>query len=203
MDKFEARKKYRSLRDKLSEDDLLDSSVKIANNCLNLDIWEYHNYHVFLSIEKNKEIDTNPIINIINGRQKQVIISKSNFKDYSLTNYILDDDVILELNKYGIPEPKNGKKIKNNLIDVVFVPLLSYDKKGSRVGYGKGFYDRFLSNLSIKTIKIGLSLYEPENYIEGIDENDIKIDYCDNSKSTVSSLGAKTVIISITKFPVL
>ena len=178
MDKFEARKKYRLLRDKLSEDDLLDSSVKIANNCLNLDIWEYHNYHVFLSIEKNKEIDTNPIINIINGRKKQVIISKSNFKDYSLTNYILDDDVILELNKYGIPEPKNGKKIKNNLIDVVFVPLLSYDKKGSRVGYGKGFYDRFLSNLSKKTIKIGLSLYEPENYIEGIDENDIKIDYC-------------------------
>ena len=178
MDKFEARKKYRSLRDKLSEDDLLDSSVKIANNCLNLDIWEYHNYHVFLSIEKNKEIDTNPIINIINGRQKQVIISKSNFKDYSLTNYILEDDVILELNKYGIPEPKNGKKIKNNLIDVVFVPLLSYDKKGNRVGYGKGFYDRFLSNLSKKTIKIGLSLYEPENYIEGFDENDIKIDYC-------------------------
>ena len=90
----------------------------------------------------------------------------------------MDDDVILGLNKYGIPEPKNGKKIKNNLIDVVFVPLLSYDKKGNRVGYGKGFYDRFLSNLSIKTIKIGLSLYEPENYIEGIDENDIKIDYC-------------------------
>ena len=61
---------------------------------------------------------------------------------------------------------------------MVFVPLLTYDKKGSRVGYGKGFYDRFLSNLSKKTIKIGLSLYEPENYIEGIDENDIKIDYC-------------------------
>ena len=52
MDKFEARKKYRSLRDKLSEEDLLDSSVKIANNCLSLDIWEFHNYHIFLSIEK-------------------------------------------------------------------------------------------------------------------------------------------------------
>ena len=52
MDKFEARKKYRSLRDKLSEEDLLDSSVKIANNCLSLDIWEFHNYHIFLSIKK-------------------------------------------------------------------------------------------------------------------------------------------------------
>ena len=77
MDKFEARKKYRSLRDKFSEEDLLDSSVKIANNCLSLDIWQFHNYHIFLSIEKNKEIDTNPIINIINGKEKQVIISKS------------------------------------------------------------------------------------------------------------------------------
>ena len=166
MDKFEARKKYRSLRDKLSEEDLLDSSVKIANNCLNLDIWEYHNYHIFLSIEKNKEIDTNPIINIINGRHKQVIISKSNFKDYSLTNYILDDNVILELNKYGIPEPKNGKKIKNNLIDVVFVPLLSYDKKGSRVGYGKGFYDRYLNNLSKlnkKFVAIGIAFSFQKN----------------------------------------
>ena len=177
MDKFEARKKYRSLRDKLSEEDLLDSSVKIANNCLNLDIWGYHNYHIFLSIEKNKEIYTNPIINIINGRQKQVIISKSNFKDYSLTNYVLDDDVILELNKYGIPEPKNGKKIKNNLIDVVFVPLLSYDKKGSRVGYGKGFYDRFLRTQKNNIIKVGLSLFGPEEIVEK-KEFDQRLDYC-------------------------
>ena len=142
MDKFEARKKYRSLRDKLSEDDLLDSSVKIANNCLNLDIWEYHNYHVFLSIEKNKEIDTNPIINIINGRQKQVIISKSNFKDYSLTNYILDDDVILELNKYGIPEPKNGKKIK--IILSMWYLSLYLVMINWQQSLWKSFYDRFV-----------------------------------------------------------
>ena len=120
---------------------------------------------------------TNPIINIINGKEKQVIISKSNFKDYSLTNYILDDDVILELNKYGIPEPKNGKKIKNNLIDVVFVPLLSYDKKGSRVGYGKGFYDRFLSNQKNNIIKVGLSFFGPEETVEK-KEFDQSLDYC-------------------------
>ena len=186
MDKFEARKKYRSLRDKLSEDDLLDSSVKIANNCLNLDIWEYHNYHVFLSIEKNKEIDTNPIINIINGRQKQVIISKSNFKDYSLTNYILDDDVVLELNKYGIPEPKNGQKIKISSIEVVFIPLLCFDKKGNRVGYGKGFYDRFLNELPKKSIKIGFSFFSPEYSIAGINKHDVKLDYCITPKKAFS-----------------
>ena len=186
MDKFEARKKYRSLRDELSEDDLLDSSVKIANNCLNLDIWEYHNYHIFLSIEKNKEIDTNPIINIINGRQKQVIISKSNFEDLSMTNYILDDDVVLEQNKYGIPEPKNGQKIKISSIEVVFIPLLCFDKKGNRVGYGKGFYDRFLNELPKKSIKIGLSLFSPEHSIVGINKHDVKLDYCITPKKAFS-----------------
>lgn len=178
MDKFEARKKYRLLRDKLSEEDILDLSVKIANNCLNLDIWKFSSYQIFLSIEKNKEVDTNPIINILNGKQKQVIIPKSNFTDYSLSSYILDEDVILELNNYGIPEPKNGNEIKTNLIDVVFIPLLSYDKKGNRVGYGKGFYDRFLNELPKKTIKIGLSFFLPEDYIDGINKHDIKMNYC-------------------------
>ena len=178
MDKFRARKKYRQLRKKLSEQEILDLSVKIANNCLSLDIWQYHNYHIFLSIKNKKEVDTNPIINILTGKNKQIIISKSNFKDYSLTNYILEDDVILELNEFGIPEPKNGNQIEAESINVVFIPLLSFDNKGNRVGYGKGFYDRFLNKLSDKSIKIGLSFYPPENSIEGINNDDIKMDYC-------------------------
>ena len=89
----------------------------------------------------------------------------------------MEDDVILELNKYGIPEPKNGKKIKNNLIDVVFVPLLSYDKKGNRVGYGKGFYDRFLSTQKNNIIKVGLSFFGPEETVEK-KEFDQSLDYC-------------------------
>ena len=178
MDKFEARKKYSSLRKKISNDEIIDFSVKIANNCLNLKIWQYSNYHIFLPIEKKKEVDTSPILNILTGKQKQVVISKSNFKDFSLTNYILDDDVILEFNNYGIPEPRNGKKIKKDLIDVVFIPLLAFDKSGNRVGYGKGFYDRFLKELPKKTIKIGLSFFPQEHKLDGIEKHDVKMNYC-------------------------
>tara|TARA_B100000963_G_C22614231_1_gene666481 strand:+ start:1710 stop:2276 length:567 start_codon:yes stop_codon:yes gene_type:complete len=178
MDKFEARKKYSLLRKKISNDEIIDFSVKIANKCLNLNIWQYSNYHIFLPIEKKKEVDTSPIINILTGKQKQVVISKSNFKDFSLTNYILDDDVILEFNNYGIPEPRNGKKIKTDLIDVVFIPLLAFDKSGNRVGYGKGFYDRFLKELPEKTIKIGLSFFPQEHMLDGIEKHDVKMNYC-------------------------
>ena len=56
MDKFEARKKYSLLRKKISNDEIIDFSVKIANNCLNLNIWQYSNYHIFLPIEKKKRL---------------------------------------------------------------------------------------------------------------------------------------------------
>ena len=178
MDKFTARKKYQTLRSKFSRNKILDLSVKIANNCLDLDIWSNKNYHIFLSIDKKNEVDTKPIINILDGKQKNIIISKSVFKTYTLKNYFLNEDVILKENEYGIPEPINGIQINNDIIDIVFVPLIAYDIKGNRVGYGKGFYDRFLQNLGPKIIKIGLSFFPPELLIKNIDEKDIKLDYC-------------------------
>ena len=72
----------------------------------------------------------------------------------------------------------DGIKIPTSKIEVVFVPLLAFDKKGNRVGYGKGFYDRFLSECNPETIKIGLSFFEPEELIEDVFENDVKLDYC-------------------------
>ena len=72
----------------------------------------------------------------------------------------------------------NGIQINNSIIDVVFIPLLAYDIKGNRVGYGKGFYDIFLQNLDSKTTKIGLSFFPPELSIKNIDENDVQLDYC-------------------------
>ena len=145
---------------------------------MDLDIWNNKNYHIFLSVDKKNEVDTKPIIDILDGRQKNIIVSKSDFKALTLKNYLLSEEVILEENEYGIPEPINGVQINSEIIDVVFVPLLAYDNKGNRVGYGKGFYDRFLQNLDSKIIKIGLSFFPPELLIKNIDEKDIKLDYC-------------------------
>ena len=71
-------------------------------------------------------------------------------------------------------------------IEVVFVPLLAYDQNGNRVGYGKGFYDKFLSKCNPETIKIGLSFFEPEETIEDISVTDIKLDFCITPNGIIS-----------------
>ena len=70
-----------------------------------------------------------------------------------MTHYLLTDNTKIKKNKYNIPEPIDGIEVPDNKIEVVFVPLLAFDKKGHRVGYGKGFYDHFLSGCQPNTIK--------------------------------------------------
>tara|TARA_R110002111_G_scaffold92834_1_gene144184 strand:+ start:3598 stop:4161 length:564 start_codon:yes stop_codon:yes gene_type:complete len=176
--KVELRQKFKALRRDLSQQQIENLSLSIANQLLSLNIWDFSFYHIFLTIEEQKEINTDYILNILAGKDKNIIISKSNFEDYSLTHYLLTDSTRIKKNVYNIPEPADGIEIETSKIDIVFVPLLAFDKKGNRIGYGKGFYDRFLANCKPETIKIGLSFFEAENEIFEASENDIILDYC-------------------------
>lgn len=176
MNKKDLRIKYKELRKNLTDTDIEDLSIKIANQTLQLPIWEKNNFHVFLPIQKQKEVNTEFLIHILNGRDKNVIISKSNFYDTTMTHYLLTDNTKLKENEYGIPEPIQGIKINEEEIEVVFVPLLTFDLSGNRVGYGKGFYDKFLSNCNKTTIKIGLN-YFYEDVILDVNQYDITLDY--------------------------
>lgn len=81
-------------------------------------------------------------------------------------------------NEYGIPEPEEGERIENIEIDLVFVPLLAFDKAGYRVGYGKGFYDRFLQKCREDIITIGFSYFDPVDEIEDRNQFDVPLKYC-------------------------
>ena len=183
MLKEELRQKYKVLRNQLSEDDLEEMSLSIANKVLTLPIFEKNYFHIFLSITEHKEVNTEYILHLLSGKDKEIIISKSDFNTREMTHYLLTDNTKIKKNQYNIPEPIDGLEVPTHKIDVVFVPLLAFDKKGHRVGYGKGFYDKFLTDCKPKTIKIGLSLFEPEEKIEDVFENDVKLDYCITPKS--------------------
>lgn len=183
MTKHELRKKYKALRKALSDQDIDNLSIKIANALLKLDIWGQEFYHIFLPIEEQKEVNTEFILNILSGKDKNIVISKSNFETFKMTHFLLTDNTKIKKNSYNIPEPVDGLEIANSKIDVVFVPLLAFDKNGNRVGYGKGFYDTFLSQCKPETIKIGLSFFEAEEQIEDVFKNDIKLDYCVTSNA--------------------
>jgi len=178
MTKSDLRKAYKSLRSNLSDVVVDEFSLAIANNLLKLPIWEYSFYHIFLSIEEQKEVNTDYILNILSGKDKNIVISKSDFETGNMTHYLLTDNTKINKNRYNIPEPIDGIEISNHKIDVVFIPLLAFDKLGNRVGYGKGFYDKFLANCKTETLKIGLSFFEAEAEITNIFERDVKLDYC-------------------------
>lgn len=178
MNKKELRKKYKELRNTLSPESIDEKSLSIANRALTLPVWEKQYYHLFLPIAEQKEIDTAFILSILQGKDKEVVLSRSNFENGTLTHYLLTDNTVIRKNAYNIPEPVDGLEVPEAKIDVVFVPLLAFDELGNRVGYGKGFYDRFLALCPKNTIKIGLSFFEAEQHIEGLLESDIKLDYC-------------------------
>ena len=153
--------------------------MAIANQALKLPIWEQSYYHIFLPIEKFAEVNTEYLLHILNGKDKNVVLPKSNFETSTLTNILLMDSIVIKLNAYGIPEPIDGIEILSEKIDVVFIPLLAFDEKGNRVGYGKGFYDRFLSECKSNVIKIGLSFFEAEaSTLEDVSNHDVALDFC-------------------------
>ncbi len=178
MFKKELRRIYKSKRNSLTNNEIEALSLSLANMVLELEIWECSNYHIFFPIEKNNEIDTKLIIQIIQGKDKNVILPKLNLENKSFLNFLLTDATLLKENELGIAEPQSGIQIDESQIEVVFLPLLCFDTHGQRVGYGGGFYDRFLKKCPENTIKIGLSYFDPVEKIQDINNTDIKMNFC-------------------------
>ena len=174
--KSDLRSHYLKLRSKFTSEQIDDFSIEIVNRCLELNLWNKSVYHLFMASEQNKEIDTAHLLSVLQGKDKQIVIPKI-LDDYELEHYLLFDQTPLKMSHWGIPEPQSGIKINSNQIDVVFVPLLIFDLQGHRIGYGKGYYDRFLVKCRKETIKVGLSYFDPIEKIDDIQSHDIPIDF--------------------------
>ena len=178
QNKKELRLKYKTLRQNLSVTDVEENSLAIANAVLKLPIWKKTYFHIFLPIEEHNEVDTELILHLLSGKDKEIIVSKADFESRKMTHFLLTDNTKIKKNEYNIPEPVDGIEVPSQKIEVVFIPLLAFDLKGNRVGYGKGFYDKFLAECKPETIKIGLSFFESEEKINDVFEGDIPLNYC-------------------------
>ena len=176
MLKKELRLNFTSQRRQFSTEEVIASSQSIGHLARLLPIWDNSTYHIFLPIKKNNEIDTSTIIDYLQSRNKQILVPK--IKNEELDSILLLPKTRLKENTWGIPEPTEGKSVEPQLIDVVFIPLLVFDKGGHRVGYGKGFYDRFLKTCRKDVVKIGLSFFEAVDEISDLNPGDIPMDYC-------------------------
>ncbi len=184
MKKAEARKLFLQKRSEESLASIEEKSRAVAEVFFkNFPLTDIRTVHAFLPILHKKELDTSFIINRLMKEHKvTVAVSRTNFADNSLQCLLFTEDTILKENKWGIPEPEGGELVAEHTVDLVLVPLLAYDKKGNRVGYGKGFYDRLLCTCRKDVLKVGLSFYEPVDEIEDVNEFDIPLNFCVTDK---------------------
>lgn len=106
----------------------------------------------------------------------EVAIPKVNESTNELKHLLFESEDQLEISPYGIPEPKKGRVIAAEHFDIVFVPLLGFDKNGYRVGYGAGYYDRFLKKCNPRCKFIGISHFdEVLEPIEDLHNDDIPL----------------------------
>jgi len=180
MLKKEARKIYREKRMKLSEAERskLDDLLLIQFQSVDLPFLE-----VLLSywpIEENNEPDTHLFTEFLKFRNPElkVCYPVSDFQKISLQAVATDIDTPFEKRNLDIYEPDKGDPVPAGAIDMVFVPLLAFDRDGYRTGYGKGFYDRYLAGCRKDCLRVGFSYFEPFDLMDDRNEFDVPLSLC-------------------------
>lgn len=181
MTKQELRKIYTQKRAALSEAQYGQLNFQLYQNFFStVDLSFVKVLHTFLPIIKKKEVDTWLILDRIRREFPHVRISipKVNSETGVFDSFYFEGLHQLAMNELGIQEPKQGIPTEPDKIDIVLIPLLAYDKHGNRVGYGKGFYDKFLATCRPDCQKIGLSHFGAEEKISDANKTDVKLDSC-------------------------
>lgn len=188
MNKQELRKLSKAAKTALSEKECEFKSQKIHDLLFSrFMIHRFSPIHIYKTIILNKEVDTEPIFNtLLKDFSPDIYISKS-LENGELLHSAFTRGMSLETNKWGINEPSSDsefidsksffEKYKEEDI-LVIIPLLAFDKSGHRLGYGRGYYDRFLQYSGENCTKIGLSMLDPVEIIEDSNMQDIKLNYC-------------------------
>lgn len=167
----------------LTTDELSRRNVRLLKNCQRFVNHrpELKHAHIFVSMPTQNEPDTLKLIDwLIDAKEIKVYSSKTFYVERRLTHHAIANSLDFVLNQKGIPEPKSAELIDPKLIDIVFVPLISFDESGNRIGYGAGLYDRFLKQVRKNCLKVGVAVTPPLNNIDYTNDNDVALDFCIN-----------------------
>lgn len=182
MTKAELRKIYLAKKKALSDQERLAKSLKITDLFFqNFNLEAVRLLHIFLSIETAGEFDTSHIIKRLwhdFPLKIKTVVPRINRKTDRLESVEYGAESKLITNYWGISEPAEDKTVAPEKIDLVIVPLLCFDEQGHRVGYGKGFYDKFLTGCRSDCRKIGVSFFSPIAEISDVHQSDVKLDFC-------------------------
>lgn len=180
MNKSELRLLYKRKRAALTLAEIARCNDLLLIHFQKLPLGFIHCVHTYLSSMQLREPDTAPIIRYMEflNPELKIAVPSINSSTGTLEHFYLDEKSTRKINNFGIEEVHEGLPVAMAAIDLVLVPLLAFDRQGYRVGYGKGYYDKFLSLCRKDVLKVGLCFFEPEVVIDDRNEFDIALDYC-------------------------
>lgn len=181
MRKDELRKVYLQKRAALTDGEVAHRSFRICEIFFaHVELSRIKVLHSFLPLERSHEPDTWLILDKVQKEfpHIRICLPRVNRTTNSLENIYFEGLHQLERSEWGITEPRRGSVTESGSIDIVLVPLLAVDGRGHRVGYGKGFYDRFLADCRQDCLRIGLSIFDPVEAIDDVNEFDISLHHC-------------------------
>jgi len=143
--KSEIRKTYLSVRNSLSVLEMEQKSSEIITQLIEQSYFiDSKTVHIYASIEKNREVLTDYLITTSLKLGKRVVVPKMQ-NEGDLTHYEISSLDDLTKNRWGVPEPENTfQQVQPDELSLVVVPMVAGDFQKNRIGYGKGYYDRFL-----------------------------------------------------------
>ncbi len=172
--KTEFRAKYKNIRNSMNDKTREEKSKIITKRFVD-NFSGFENYFIYINF--SSEVETGDIIKYLIEHNKKISIPKCDIKNSTMQPTIFNRDSLMTKNAYGIYE-NNTDDIFHERIDVILLPALTVDRDGNRLGYGKGYYDKFINSLSYKPLLIGLC-YNEQICNETLPSNkfDAKLDY--------------------------
>ncbi|MFM9911223.1 MAG: 5-formyltetrahydrofolate cyclo-ligase [Chitinophagaceae bacterium] len=158
----------------------VDNSARMREHFLSLKFSPVRYILSYSPLNDRNEFDVSNCVDILKEKSPHIIIAWPRMDPdmKSMEAFQVEHDGLYAKNKYNILEPLNGAFIPPKLFDVAIIPLLAFDKKGFRVGYGKGFYDRYLAQCRPDLLKIGFSFFDEKVEIDDINEFDVPLNLC-------------------------
>lgn len=180
MLKVNIRKDYLEKRKQLSTAELQEKTALITEKFDKLNLPAKHQLLSYYPLNSQNEFDVVIPETMLKKKSPGISIAwpKLGIDEITMEAIQLNKDTLFVKNRYNILEPLDGEKVQPELIDLIFIPLIAFDEKGYRVGYGKGYYDRYLSRCRPDLIKIGFSFFEAVGSLNDIHQFDIPLNFC-------------------------
>jgi len=179
MNKAALRTIYKDKRKELSDTDRMKLDDLVLIQFQRLQLPGIQTLLSYWPIPTHHEVNTLPLADFMRFRMPGLTLAypRISYEQISLEAIAVDDDTEYITTQYGITEPQGGQVLHPEELDMVFVPMLAYDERGYRVGYGKGFYDRYLKLCKDDVIRIGFSYFAPEPLISDVNDFDIPLNF--------------------------